>query len=501
MQPRKIIRYLGLVISFLGLFMATSLVWAALDREAHPDGLAAWGVSVCITLGLGIASWFFGRSKPSGGDRTSRRAVGPVPGAELKRREALVIVSASWLLCGVFAGLPLLLDGMVSHPIDAFFEATSGFTTTGSTILSDIESNSRAALWWRSLIQWLGGMGIIVLFVAILPQSGAGGRRLFESEAPGPTKDQLRPRVRETGGVLWRIYAGFTVALAALLMLQGMSFFDAACHAFTTMATGGFSTKNASIAGFDSASIEWTITIFMLFAGVNFGLYYALRRGRGLRSLRDAELFTYLGVVVVATAAVTWVILPLYEGQPQDALRAGAFQVAAIVTSTGFGTADFNVWPEFARTGLLMLMFVGGMGGSTAGGFKVSRAVILASAAIGEIRHVLHPRAVLSIRLGSAAVEDRIVRQVLALFVIAVGLLGLCTLALSAMGLPFETAFSAVMTCQFNSGPGLNELGPAGNFAGLPGGAKLLLSLLMVAGRLEFYTVLALLAPGFWRAR
>jgi trk system potassium uptake protein len=498
-QPRKIVRYLGLVVGFLGLFMATSLPWALAEREARPGGLQSWLLAVFITLGLGGASFLYGRSGTV--KRRSHRAVGAHHDVELNRREALVIVSVSWILCGVFAALPLLLDGMVSHPVDAFFEATSGFTTTGSTILTDIESNSRASLWWRSLIQWLGGMGIIVLFVALFPQIGAGGRRLFEGEAPGPTKDQLRPRVRETGLVLWRIYAGFTAALGGLLMAQGMSFFDAACHAFTTMATGGFSTKNASIAGFESASIEWTITLFMLFAGVNFGLYYALRRGRGLRSFRDPELYTYIAIVLFSTAAITWVLLPAYDYKPLEALRYGAFQVAAIVTSTGYGTADFNVWPEFARTGLLMLMFVGGMGGSTAGGFKVSRAIILFSAAVGEVRHVLHPRAVFSTRLGSRAVEDRVVRQVLALFVIAVFLLFGSTVALSMMGIPFETAFSAAMTCQFNSGPGLNELGPAGNFSGLPDAAKLLLSGLMILGRLEFYTVLALLAPGFWRSR
>ncbi len=498
MNPHKIARYVGLVMAFLGVFMATSLVWAVLDRDADA-GVAPWAMSVALTVGLGLCAWLYGRGVSS---RTrSRRAVGRFDELELNRREALLIVSLAWVLCGVFGGLPLLLDGMVSHPIDALFEATSGFTTTGSTVLESIEDKSRAALWWRSLIQWLGGMGIIVLFVAVFPQVGAGGRRLFEFEAPGPSKEQLRPRVRDTGLVLWRIYGGFTALLALLLMAQGMSFFDAACHAFTCMATGGFSTKDASIAGFDSVGIDWTITLFMLFAGCNFGIYFALVQKKGAAALKDAELFAYLGIVLIATLAISWVLLPQYNGDALEALRYGAFQVASIVTSTGYGTADFEVWPEFARTLLILLMFVGGMGGSTAGGFKVSRAMILVSAAVAEIRHVLHPRAVISARLGASPVDDRVVRQVLALFVIAVGLLGLCPLALSALGIPFETAFSAAITCQFNSGPGLRELGPAGNFAGLPDAAKLLLSGLMILGRLEFYTVLALLAPGFWRSR
>ena len=498
MNPRKIARFVGLVLAVLGLFMATSLVWAVLDRGEHP-GVGAWALSVSLTVGVGVVGYLYGRrgtAKPR-----SRRAVGQFEDLELNRREALLIVSLSWVLCSVFGGLPFLMEGMVSHPVDALFEATSGFTTTGSTILESIEDKSRAALWWRSLIQWLGGMGIVVLFVAIFPQVGAGGRRLFESEAPGPTKEQLRPRVRDTGLVLWRIYGGFTALLLLLLMVQGMSFFDAACHAFTCMATGGFSTKNASIAGFDSVGIDWTITVFMLFAGCNFGIYFALAQRRGLAALRDAELYVYLAIVLVSTLLVSWVLLPEYDGDVLEALRYGAFQVAAIVTSTGYGTADFDHWPELGRTMLVLLMFVGGMGGSTAGGFKVSRAMILVSAAAAEVRHALHPRAVYSTRLGKDAVADRVVRQVLALFVIAVGLLGACTLLLSAMGIPFETAFSAVMTCQFNSGPGLRELGPAGNFAGLPDAAKLLLSALMILGRLEFYTVLALLVPGFWRAR
>jgi trk system potassium uptake protein TrkH len=499
-QPRKIVRYLGLVVAFVGLFMATSLVWAFLERADYPGGVRSWGLSVLVTVGLGGAAWLWGRSAPPT-VRRSRRAVGGVHDGELNRREAVVIVSMTWILCAAFAGLPLMLDGMIGDPVDAMFETMSGFTTTGSTILSEIEGNSKASLWWRSLIQWLGGMGIIVLFVAIFPQAGSGGRKLFESEAPGPTKDQLKPRVRETGLVLYKIYAGFTVAQTLLLMLEGMSFFEAACHAFTTMATGGFSTRNASVAGFDSAAIDWTITFFMLCAGVNFGLYYEVQRGRGLRVFRDPELFTYLSITVLATLAASWVLLPIYNDQPLEALRYGAFQVASIVTSTGYGTADFNLWPEFARTLLILLMFIGGMGGSTAGGLKVSRAVIVASAAVGEVRHVLHPRAVFSTRLGAGAVEDRVVRQVMALFVIFVALLFTGTLVLSAVGVPLETAFSAAMTALCNSGPALNELGPAGNFSALPDFAKVTLTALMMLGRLEFYTVLVLFVPGFWKAR
>ena len=498
MQPTKIVRYVGTVLVFLGTFMSTSLVWAWIDRDVH-DVVSPWLLSTVITLGLGGVAVLWGRSGTARKARikTSRRHQ---EGLEITRREALVIVSLAWVACGVFGGLPLLLDGMVSHPVDALFEATSGFTTTGSTVLTDIEGNTRASLWWRSMIQWLGGMGIVVLFVAIFPQVGAGGRLLFESEAPGPTKDQLRPRIRETGATLWRIYLGLTASLAALLKLEGMSFFDAVCHAMTTMATGGFSTKNASIAGFDSWVIDATLTVFMLLAGVNFGLYYALlRRKQGWRPLKDTELLTYLSIFATATVVVTIALLERYQGDVLLALRYASFQVSSLVTSTGYGTDDFNVYPPVARALLMALMFIGGMGGSTAGGFKVSRGLICARAAMQEIRHAVHPKAIFATRLGGRSIEDRVVRAALAMGVIATVLLMVGTLVLAGLGLEVETAFSACMTAMFNSGPGLNELGPTGNFAQVPDLGKLLLSFYMVAGRLEFYTLLALLLPGFWK--
>ncbi len=494
MGTRKIVRYLGLVLLILGGFMATAIPWALVDEE-HPNAVFPWLIAVASTLGTGIGCSIYGRSRGQGaGDREGVEA-------EISRREALVIVTFSWVMCGVFSGIPLLLDGMVTRPVDALFEAISGFTTTGSTILTDIESNSLPALWWRSMIQWLGGMGIIVLFVAVLGQVGSGGRRLFENEAPGPTKDQLRPRIRETGLALWKIYSGMTVVLFVLLFLEGMSGFDAACHAMTTLASGGFSTKNASIGAFDSPLIELTIAAFMLLTGINFGIYYALQRGRSLVAFRDRELAVYLGLVGVATLIVSTSLLGRTEGDLFEAFRYGTFQVVAVVSSTGFSTDDFNIYPPLSRTLLFCLIFIGGMGGSTAGGFKVSRAVILASAAVHEIRHVVHPRAVFSTRIGQRIIEDQVVQSVLAMFVIGVASLAVGSVVLGALGLPFETALSASMTALFNGGPGLNELGPAGNFAGLPDLGKLLLCALMIIGRLEFYTVLALLSVGFWRGK
>ena len=499
MKTRRLLFYLGLVLVVLGGFMATSLVWSFLDSP-NPGSTKRWSLCVLLTLGCGLVAHLVGRRQDAGS--ASGRLVVSLDGAhELTRREALLIVGLAWVTCILFAALPLWLDGMVSSPIDALFEATSGITTTGSTVLTDIESNSRAALWWRSMIQWLGGMGIIVLFIAILPQAGSGGRRLFESEATGPTKDQLRPRIRETGLTLWKIYSGMTIVLLVILLLEGMGGFDAACHAMTTIATAGFSTRAESIGAFNSPLIEMTIALFMLLAGVNFGLYFALQSGRGFGVLRDRELGAYLAIFGVSTAVVTLALLEPSDGNVLTALRYALFQVATTVSTTGYSSDDFNLYPNYCRVLLLLLMFVGAMGGSTGGGFKISRLLIIVSTAFQEVRHGLHPRAVFSTRIGSRLLDDRVVAAVTGMFVLAVAGLALGTLSLSAMGFDTETALAASTTALFNGGPALNELGPAGNFSSVPDAGKLLLSALMLLGRLEFYTVLVLLLPHFWRHR
>jgi trk system potassium uptake protein TrkH len=494
MHAFRVIGAVGLVVLFLGLFMATSLLWVVVEPDR--EGLAAWGFSVAVTIGFGGAAAWYGRSADARRKKRSARAVT----TDLSRREALAIVSLSWVCCSVFAALPLLLDGMTDNVVDALFEATSGFTATGSTLLTDIESNTRASLWWRSMLQWLGGMGIIVLFVAVFPQVGGGGRKLFQSEAPGPHKDQLRPRIRQTGLVLWRIYVGLTAVLMVLLLLLGMGPFDAICHAFTTMASGGFSTRTASIGAFDSAAIDATITVFMLITGVNFGLYVSLRMQRGTPILRDAELAVYLGLFLIGTLVVTASLLDRHSGSVLSALRYGSFQVAATLTTTGYSTDDWNAYPYAARTLLLALMFIGGMGGSTSGGFKVSRIMIVMATAMQEIRHVVHPRGVYATRIGSKSVGEPVVRAAMGMFVIAVLLLAAGTLALGALGMDLETAFGAALTALFNGGPGLNAHGATGNFSSVPDAGKLLLAGLMILGRLEFYTLLALLLPGFWKA-
>ncbi|MBJ95391.1 MAG: potassium transporter [Rickettsiales bacterium] len=499
MKASKLLYYLGLVLVVLGAFMATAIPWALIGG-ARSGSLKAWVTSVVLTVGCGLVLHLIGRSGARQ-RKGSWRELSSLDAVEINRREAILIVSAAWLACPLFSALPFLLDGMVSNPVDALFEATSGITTTGSTILTDIESKSLPALWWRSMMQWLGGMGIIVLFIAILPQAGSGGRRLFESEAPGPTKDQLRPRIRETGLTLWKLYSGMTLLLFVILLLEGMGAFDSACHAMTTLASGGFSTRTASIGAFDSPLIEATIVVFMLLAGINFGIYYALFSGRGPAVLRDRELGAYLLLFFSSTLVVTVALIERSGGDVLLAFRHAAFQVAATVSTTGYSSDDFNSYPQFCRGLFILLIFVGAMGGSTGGGFKVSRILIVFNTAVHELRHTLHPRAVFTTRLGSKVVDPRVVASVTALLALAVASLVLGTLALSCFGLDLESAFAAAMTALFNAGPALNAQGPAGNFAGLQDGAKLLMAGMMLVGRLEFYTALALLLPGTWKNR
>lgn len=499
MAPRKLLGTLGIVLFVLSIFMATALPWAWLDSGVA--GLGPWLVAISLTLGPGLLLVLWGRPRRERWRNRAGRIAGRHDDGELSRREALAVVALSWVLCGVFGALPFLTTGMVDTPIDAIFEAVSGVTTTGSTVLSDIESQSRAALWWRSLLQWLGGMGIIVFFLAIFPQAGGSGRKLFDGEVPGPEKDQLRPRIAETSAVLWRIYGGLTALAAVIYFFEGMTVHDALCHAFTTLSTGGFSTKNASISGFESPLIESTVTIFMCAGGVNFALYFALLRKKQLRVFADSEFLLYLGSLVVITGLVTTTLLWSAPQEFLSTFRVAAFQVVSIATSTGFGTADFTLWPAAAQVLLLILMFVGGMAGSTAGGFKVSRLLITIGHLTQEIRRSIHPRAVFTTRIGTRAVPDPVVRGVLSLFVLVGITLAVGTTLLCLLGLPMAEAFSSTLTALSNSGPGLGSVGPSGNFGALPAAGKMLLSSLMIVGRLEFFTALALLTPGFWAGR
>jgi trk system potassium uptake protein TrkH len=382
--------------------------------------------------------------------------------------------------------------------VDALFEAMSGLTTTGATVLTDFDLFGRAMFFWRALTQWLGGLGVIALFVAVLPRLAIGGRELFFAEAPGPTDEKLTPQLRATAIALWRLYVGLTLVEAVALSLAGMSPYDAVCHALTTMAAGGFSPHAQSIAGYGSAAIDWIVIAFMFLAGANFALQYRLILGNGRAIARDPELRVYGGVVLVASAALAATLLR--DGTALvDAVRHGVFQAISIVTTTGYASADFQLWSDQAKVVLILLMFVGGCAGSAAGGPKVVRHILMARLTLRELRRTLHPRAVLPVRLGERVVPESVLRnvQVFMLFYLLVFAVG--TAVVVGFGADLVTGITASMACLGNIGPGLDDVGPMGSFAGLHPVSKIVLTVEMWIGRLEVLTVLVFFRLEPWR--
>ena len=416
---------------------------------------------------------------------------------DINFREAFAMVSFSWTAVAIAGALPYLLSGAIPAPAEALFESMSGFTTTGSTVLPDIEAVAPGILLWRSVTQWLGGMGFIVLGVAILPYLGVGGMQLFRLEAPGPTADRLRPRIQETAKLLWQVYVALTLVLVVLFLIGGMSVYDAVNHALTTMPTGGFSTRNASMGAF-SPYIQWVTILFMYLAGVSFTLHYrTLGRGPGIY-WRDTEWRLYTGIILVGTAAVAFMIgdqqIPI-----EQVIRDATFQVVSIVTTTGFGSADFALWSPAAQGLLFLLFFVGGMAGSTSGGMKMIRVLLVLKHAWIEIRKQLHPRAVFVPKVGGKPVREHVMLNVLGFILIYMMLFGLGTLAMASLGLSLPAAAGAAATTVSNVGPGLAELGPVENFGDVPWQGHLILTFLMLVGRLEIYTVLLLFHPALWK--
>jgi trk system potassium uptake protein TrkH len=416
---------------------------------------------------------------------------------DISFRDAFATVSLSWTAVALVGALPYLFSGVLTSPAEALFESMSGFTTTGSTVLVDIEATPPGILLWRSLTQWLGGMGFVVLGVAVLPYLGVGGMQLFRLEAPGPTTDRLRPRIRETAKLLWAVYAALTALLIVLFLLGGMTLFDSVNHAFTAMPTGGFSTRNASMAAF-SPYVQWVTILFMYLAGSSFTLHYRLWH-RGLRTYwQSAEWRLYSGIIGVGTLIVA---LFLHDQglTLEHRIRDAAFQVVSIVTTTGFATADYVVWLPGAQVALFLLFFLGGMAGSTAGGIKMIRVLLVLKQAWIEVRRQLHPRAVLLPKVGGRMVPEHVMLNVLGFILLYLLLFGLGTLVMAGFGLSLPAAAGAAATSVSNVGPGLAELGPTANFGGIPWGGQLVLCFLMLVGRLEIYTVLLLFHPGLWR--
>ncbi|MEX2571131.1 MAG: TrkH family potassium uptake protein [Gemmatimonadota bacterium] len=416
---------------------------------------------------------------------------------DLNHREGFATVSLAWTAVGIAGAIPYIASGAIASPIDALFESMSGFTTTGATILVDIETVAPGILLWRSLTQWLGGMGIIVLGIAVLPYLGVGGMQLFRAEVPGPTKDRLRPRIRETAKLLWMVYAGLTLLLVALFLIGGMSFFDAVNHALTTLPTGGFSTRNASMGAFPPF-IHWVTVVFMYLAGINFALHYRALRAGWQPYWRDGEWRLYTTIIAAATLLVA-VTTHVPGNSLEGTLRTAVFQVVSIVTTTGYGTADYVLWAPFAQISLFLLFFVGGMAGSTAGGPKVVRVLLILKHGFGEMRRYLHPRAILVTKLSGMPVPPEVMLNVFAFMILYVGLFGVGTLLMAGTGMTLASSAAAAATSISNVGPGFDQLGPTANYALVAGWGKLVMVVLMLVGRLEIYTVLLLFHPGLWK--
>ncbi len=420
--------------------------------------------------------------------------------ADLRIREGFAVVACGWLVVGLLGALPGWLSGQFPSFTDAAFESISGFTTTGASVLTDIEGRSHATLFWRALTHWLGGMGIVLLAVAILPLLGVGGMQLFRAEVPGPVAERLTPRIRETARLLWGVYVLLTLLEVGALVLAGMGPFDAVCHSFATMATGGFSNHNASVGGYASPAVEWILIVFMLLAGTNFSLHFLALRGRVLAYGRDEEFRFYLLIIAGATAVLAGLLLlARFYHAWGEAVRLALFQVVSIITTTGFGTADYLLWPPFAHAVLLMLMVVGGCAGSTGGGIKVVRLLILLKTAKLELRRMLHPRAVFTLWFDGRAVSPTLQTNVLGFFLLYMVVYGVGVLALTAGGRDLVTSIGATAATLGNIGPGLGLVGPACNYGSLMDWEKWLLMGFMLVGRLELFTVLVLFLPGAWR--
>lgn len=428
-----------------------------------------------------------------------RRAGGAGAGdaSRLRRVEGLAIVSATWLVIAHFSAIPYLATGMPF--VDAVFESMSGLTTTGATILTDFGTLGRGMFFWRALTQWLGGLGVIALFIAVLPRLAVGGRELFFAEAAGPTDDTLTPQLRKTAIALWQLYSALTVAETIALVLAGMSVYDAVCHAFTTMAAGGFSPRSLSIAAYASPAIDWIITVFMFAAGANFALQYRAVLGRQVAIGKDEELRAYAGLVLVAALLVTAFLVR--DGlAPLDAVRHATFQVTSILTTTGFASTDFQLWSDQPKMVLLLLMFVGGCAGSAAGGPKVVRHLLMARLTLRELKRVLHPRSVLPVKLGGRVVPEHILRDVQVFMLFYLLTFAVTATVTVALGADLVTGITASIACLGNIGPGFNDVGPMASFGPLHPVSKVALTLAMWIGRLEVLTVLVLFRAEPWRS-
>lgn len=481
MNFKLIINIIGFLIFLTGIFMMLGIPFSIYYGD---DDILALLFSGIFTAALGISIWFFTR-------KTDRFNLG--------KREGYLIVTLGWIIMSLFGTIPFIIHGSIPSFINAFFEVMSGFTTTGASIINDIESLPHGLLFWRSITQWIGGMGIIVLSLAILPLLGIGGMQLYSAEVPGITKDKFHPRVKETAKRLWGIYVILTAIETILLILAGMNFFDAINHSFTTMATGGFSTKNVSTAYFTNPFIQYILIAFMFFAGVNFTIhYYALHRNFKFIKTND-EFKTYFFFILIASIVVMILHIPYVNYSLADNFRQSLFHVVSLVTTTGYVSSDYEYWSIFSRMIFFVLLFIGGSAGSTGGSIKIVRHYLLFKNGFLELKRLIHPHAIIPVRINGKSVPPEIISNVQAFFIIYILIFILSSIILSISGLDFLSSIGASATCLGNVGPGIGTVGPVSNFAHLSDFAKILLSILMLIGRLELFTVLIIFTPYFWK--
>ncbi|MFH1240901.1 MAG: TrkH family potassium uptake protein [Pseudomonadota bacterium] len=481
MHPRVITRFVAIVVFSLGISMTAPLLVSIIYGDGSTRALI---VSTLITSSVGLILFIFTKSHGNN---------------HLNHRDGVAIVAVGWLMAGLFGTLPYLFSGAIPDFTNAYFESVSGFTTTGATVLTDIERLPEGILLWRSQTQWFGGMGIIVFSIAILPLLGVGGMQLYKAEIPSPVVDRLKPRISETAKTLWKVYVLITVVEIGMLFVGGMPLFDAVCHAFCTMPTGGFSTKNASIAYYKSVYFDCVFILFMLLAGINFSLHYRLMKGDPKVFGKDSECRTFLILVGLFVAVVTLDIHGTVYGSIVEAFRYATFQVGSIITTTGFVTADYEKWPALSQLILLICMFLGAMAGSTGGGMKTMRIMLLVRHSYQQLFQIVHPHAVTTVKLGGRPVSQDVLSSVWGFFILYLGLFMVATLVMAGLGLDMVSAIGSVAATIGNIGPGLGIVGPAEHYLFIPPIGKWVLVFCMLLGRLEIYTVFVLLTPEFWK--
>lgn len=477
MNRRMVFYMLGKIVFLEAALLTLPMIVSFLYRES-----CAW--SFLITIGVAVSVGFLLTLVSRPGNKF------------IYAKEGFVIVALSWITLSAIGALPFVLCGDIPSYVDAFFETVSGFTTTGASILRDVESLNHGTLFWRSFTHWIGGMGILVLIMAIIPTDSGRSMHILRAEMPGPIVDKLVPKVKDTAKILYLIYIVMTAVQMVFLLFGGLSLFESAVYAFGTAGTGGFAIKADGMASC-SPYVQWVITIFMLLFGINFNIYYLILIKRFKSAVKSTEMWCYLGIIAVSVAAITLNILSLCRNFA-EAFRLSSFQVVSIITTTGYSTTDFNLWPSFSKAVLLLLMFIGGCAGSTAGGLKVSRVVLLFKMIKRGILKMIHPRSVSSVKFEGRTVDDATARGIGVYFAIYMGLCAVVFLALSFEPFDFETNFTAMATCVNNVGPGFGAVGPASSFALYSPISKIILSVAMLLGRLEIYPILLTLIPSVW---